>query len=116
MLAWRGVAIAALILGLVGAALPVIPTVPFLLVSAWAAGKGWPSFERWLLAHQRFGPPIRRWRESGAIPRRAKWLSTIMMSISAVGMQFVAAVPLWGRIGVPAIMACVAVWIWMRPE
>lgn len=116
MLVWRAVAVVAGLLGFVGVMLPVVPTVPFLLVAAWAAGKGWPSFERWLLNHEHYGPPIRRWREQGAISRRAKWFSTLMMASSAVGMQFFGTIPLWLRIGVPVVMGCVAVWIWMRPE
>lgn len=116
MLVWRAVAVVAGLLGLVGVMLPVVPTVPFLLVAAWAAGKGWPSFERWLLDHEQYGPPIRRWREQGAVSRRAKWFSTLMMACSAAGMQFFDAIPLWLRIGVPAVMGCVAVWIWLRPE
>ncbi|MGB3071748.1 MAG: YbaN family protein [Ottowia sp.] len=116
MLLWRALAIAAVGLAILGTVLPVLPTVPFLLVAAWAAGKGWPAFERWLLDHAHFGPPIRRWRENGAVPRRAKWASTLMMAGSAIGLQFFANIPLWTRIGVPAVMGCVAVWLWMRPE
>jgi uncharacterized membrane protein YbaN (DUF454 family) len=46
-----------------------------LLLSAWAAGKGWLQFEQWLLAHYQFGPPIRQWQQQGAVSRRAKWLA-----------------------------------------
>jgi uncharacterized protein len=62
VLAWRALAVVCVALGLVGMFLPVLPTVPFLLVAAWAAGKGWPRLETWLLDHPRFGPTIRRWR------------------------------------------------------
>lgn len=31
-------------------------------------------------------------------------------------MQFFAAIPLWLRIGVPAVMLAVAIWLWLRPE
>lgn len=116
MLLWRVVAIIAGGLAVLGTVLPVLPTVPFVLVAAWAAGKGWPAFERWLLDHAYFGPPIRRWRENGAVPRRAKWISTLMMASSAIGMQFFSNIPLWARVGVPVVMACVAVWLWSRPE
>lgn len=116
VLLWRTLAIVMAGLAILGTVLPVLPTVPFLLAAAWAAGKGWPAFERWLLDHAHFGPPIRRWRENGAVPRRAKWISTLMMAASAVGMQLFGGIPLWTRIGVPVVMGCVAVWLWRRPE
>lgn len=115
LLLWRLLAITSLALGIIGAFLPVMPTVPFVLLSAWAASHGWPAFERWLLEHKHFGPPIRRWREHGAVPRRAKWLATVMMSGSALMLQFFP-LPLAVRIGVPAVMAAVALWMWRRPE
>ncbi|HEY0953329.1 MAG TPA: YbaN family protein [Roseateles sp.] len=114
-LLWRALALLSLALGLVGAVLPVLPTVPFLLLSAWAAGKGWPALETWLLNHAHFGPHVRRWREHGAVPRRAKWLATVMMSFSAVVLAASAA-PLAVKIAVPAVMAAVAIWLWRRPE
>ncbi len=42
---WRILACISLLLGLIGVVLPGLPTVPFLLVSAWSAGKGWPRLE-----------------------------------------------------------------------
>ncbi|MFV0679796.1 YbaN family protein [Ottowia sp.] len=114
--AWRALALLSLGLGLLGVVLPVMPTVPFLIVSAWAASQGWPVFERWLLAHPTLGPPIVQWRERGAVPRRAKWASSLMMACSAVGLQFFDQVPLWLRVTVPAVMLAVAVWLWFRPD
>lgn len=116
VLLWRAVAVLGAGLALLGVALPVVPTVPFLILSAWGASKGWPAFEIWLLNHRLFGPPILQWRERGAVPRRAKWFSTCMMAASAIGMQFVEQIPLWLRIAVPAVMLAVAIWLWLRPE
>jgi uncharacterized membrane protein YbaN (DUF454 family) len=114
-LLWRLLAVACLLLALAGVVLPVLPTVPFLLVAAWAGGKGWPALERWLLAHPRHGPAIQRWRSRGAVPRRAKWAATGMMCLSAVLIALSAA-PSWARYGVPLGMAAVAIWLWRRPE
>jgi len=74
------------------------------------------AFERWLLEHRHFGPPIVRWRERGAVPRRAKWISSLMMASSGIGLQFFDQIPLWLRIATPAVMLAVAVWIWRRPD
>ncbi|HMM50875.1 MAG TPA: YbaN family protein [Burkholderiaceae bacterium] len=112
---WRTLALANVALALLGAVLPVLPTVPFLLVAAWAGSKGWPQLETWLLEHPKHGPAIRRWRDHGAVPRRAKWVASAMMLASTAILAF-SAVPLWTKIAVPAFMATVAAWLWMRPE
>lgn len=114
-LLWRLLALAALLAGFVGAFLPVIPTVPFILLAAWAAGRGWPPMERWLLEHPLFGPSIRDWRENGSVSRRAKWLATTMMAASALMLWFVPIDP-WLRAGVYAVLVTVAVWLWLRPQ
>ena len=112
---WRVLALVCVLLGLVGVLLPLLPTVPFLLVAAWAGGKGWPQLEVWLLAHPRHGAEIRRWREHRAVPRRAKWLASVTMATS-IALIAASAAPLWLKIAVPALMAVVACWLWMRPE
>lgn len=112
---WRVLAILCVAIALLGAVLPVLPTVPFLLVAAWAGGRGWPQLERWILDHPSHGPAIRRWRDHGAVPRRAKWIASLMMLGSAT-MLAIAPVPLWLKIAVPGVMASVATWLWLRPE
>lgn len=114
-LLWRALALVSVALGLLGMVLPVLPTVPFLLLAAWAGGKGWPALEHWLLNHPRHGPSIRRWREHGAVPRRAKWAATLMMGCSA-GVLALTSAPLAVKLGVPAVMSAVALWLWRRPE
>ena len=112
---WRSLAGVALLLGLVGIFVPGLPTVPFLLVAAWAGGRGWPRLEQWLIHHPRHGPAIRRWRDHRAVPRSAKWASTLTMALSTALIALSPA-PLAVKIGVPALMLAVATWLWLRPE
>ena len=115
ILIWRLIAVLALALGIAGVVLPVVPTVPFVLISAWAAGKGWPAFEDWLLAHRVYGSHIRNWRERRAVPRDAKLVASLMMLASCTALQFTPT-PQWLRIALPTFLFAVAVWLWMRPE
>lgn len=115
-LLWRLLALLSFGLAILGALLPVLPTVPFLLVAAWAASRGWPQFEAWLIRHPRFGPPVLRWRERGAVSRAAKWLASVMMAASALLLQFLAQIPLAVRVGVPLFLLGMAIWLWRRPE
>ena len=115
LLLWRSLALATLLLGFLGIFVPGLPTVPFLLVAAWAGSRGWPQLERWLLEHPKHGLAIRRWRDHGAVPRRAKWMATAMMCASTLLIALTPA-PLHAKLGVPALMFVVAVWLWQRPE
>ena len=95
--------------------MPGLPTVPFVLLSAFAAARGSQRLHRRLLAHAQFGPMIRDWQAQGAVSRRAKVLAVTMMAACAVVM-FAAAPRLWMAAIGTAIMAVVGAWLWSRPE
>jgi uncharacterized protein len=77
-------------LGVVGAFLPVMPTVVFLLAASACYARGNPALRRKLIAHPRFGPPIRDWEEHRAISLRGKLLGIAMLTAG------IAASLLWG--------------------
>jgi len=112
---WWLLAYASLALGVIGIVVPGLPTVPFVLLSAFAAARGSQRLHARLLADRRFGPMIRDWQAHGAVGRRAKWLATTMMSACAVVM-FLTAPRLWMAATGTGIMVVVAIWLWLRPE
>jgi len=112
---WWLLAYVSLALGITGILLPVLPTVPFILLSAFAAARGSERLHRALLAHPRTGPLITDWQDHGAINRRTKWLATATMVLCAV-VLFLVAPKLWIPFTVTAIMLIVGTWIWFRPE
>ena len=75
-----------LALGAIGAVLPVLPTTPFVILSAFAFGKSSPRLARWLNEHPTFGPMIADWRTHGAIAPRYKRLAVGMMG-AAFGLS-----------------------------
>ncbi|MCX7544859.1 YbaN family protein [Marinicella gelatinilytica] len=76
------IAVLALVLGLIGVVLPLLPTTPFLIVALWAASRCSPRLANWLENHPRLGPVLRNWRDHRAIPTTAKVLACVMMSLS----------------------------------
>lgn len=113
-LAWLTVGLLSLSLGMLGVFLPLLPTVPFVLLAAWCFSRGCTRCERWLLEHPRLGPPLREWRARRAVPRRVKWLATA----STAGGAALSAWLLDGWLGVLPAMVCaaVAMWLWSLPE
>ena len=108
-------AVVSLVLGIIGLFLPVLPTVPFLLLAAWAAGHSSPRLSQWLESHPRLGPPIQGWRREGVVSRRAKWAATATMTVSAIGVLLLQRHH-WAALAAVAVMACVLGWLWLRPE
>ena len=102
-------------LAVLGAVLPLLPTTPFLLVAAWAFARSSPRLEAWLVDHARFGPLIADWRREGAVSRRVKRLSALVMLATLV---FGALVGLSVAILAlqAAIFAAVSLFLWTRPE
>ena len=112
---WRKLASICVALGAIGIVVPGLPTTPFLLVAAWAGARGWPALEARLLAHPKYGPLIRDWRTRRAVPRRAKWAASAVMTSSVLALWLMPT-PNWLRIGLPLFLLCVACWLWTRPE
>ena len=106
----------AVVLGVIGIFLPLLPTTPFLLVAAWAFAKSSPRLESWLVTHPRLGPPLRDWRERGAIPARAKLVAVGAMAVSLVYILLVPSIPAYGQIGAALVLACCATFILTRPS
>lgn len=68
-----------LTLGIIGIFIPLLPTTPFLLLSAALYFRGSPHLYQWLI-HQRYlGSYISNFREYRAIPLRAKIISVSLI-------------------------------------
>ncbi len=102
--------------GIVGAFLPVLPTTPFLLLALWCFSRSSPKLEAWLLTHPRSGPSLRRWRERGAIARKAKIAAVSAMCVSYAAFWFFSDPPALRAAIVAVVMLGSALFIVTRPE
>jgi uncharacterized protein len=110
---WFSAGSIAVLLGVIGVFLPLMPTVPFLLLAAWCFSRSCRRCERWMLNHPRFGPPLRDWREHRAVSLFVKRFATGMMAISSFGAWWALESP-WRW--VPAsVCGAVAWWLWSLP-
>ena len=108
-------ALICVVLGLIGAVVPGMPTTVFILMAAWAAVRSSPRLHRWLYAHRIFGPLLRNWDAGGKISRRTKWTATASMLFSAAVILYFSSKP-WLTAMTLSIMGCVLLWLWLRPE
>lgn len=113
-LAYKTAGLAALALGLAGIFVPLLPTVPFVLLAAFFFAKGHPEWEERLLRHPRFGPHILAWREKGAIGPSAKRAAVVAFAASAVAGFLLLSAP-WSLL--PALAALIGgSWVLSRPD
>jgi uncharacterized membrane protein YbaN (DUF454 family) len=112
---WALLGLLCIVLAAVGAFLPFVPTVPFLLLAAFFFARSSKRLHDWLLSHPRFGPPIIAWQERGVISRSSKWLSS-----ASIAAAFVVSVVLDLQPALLVIQAFllvgVSLFIWSRPE
>jgi uncharacterized membrane protein YbaN (DUF454 family) len=61
-----------LVLGAVGVVLPILPTTPFLLLSAACYLRSSERMHKWLLGNRWFGEYIKNYQEGRGIPMKSK--------------------------------------------
>lgn len=77
---WLTVGCLALLLGIAGLVLPILPTTPFVLLAAYGFSRSSARFHHWLLRHPFFGKLIQDWQREGAISQAAKAWSVVCMA------------------------------------
>lgn len=106
--------LASLALGSIGIILPLLPTVPFMILAAFCFANSSPRLESWLVEHQVFGTHIKNWRDRRAITRRGKWAATIAFAVSCVMALLFVKLP-WNLVPIAAALISGS-WIWTRNE
>lgn len=105
------------VLAMVGVVLPVLPTTPFLLLTAGCWAKSSPKFHAWLISHPTFGKLIQDWQQKGAIPRYAKLIAVISLTASSALVFYrMPADKLWLAWSVTGVCVLVAIWLVSRPS
>ncbi len=73
------VGVVAVLLGVIGIFLPLLPTTPFILLAAACFARGSERMHNWLLNHGLFGRLLRDYEAGRGIPARAKVVALVMM-------------------------------------
>jgi uncharacterized membrane protein YbaN (DUF454 family) len=103
-----------LALAALGLLLPLLPTVPFVILAAFCFARGSPALERKLVEHRTFGPHIHAWRTRGSISRKGKSAAAAAFAASAALGFLLLDVP-WSLL--PAAAALIGgSWVLSRPS
>ncbi len=90
--------IVALILGLIGIPVPMLPTTPFLLLAAFLFAKSSNRLYNWLIHNRYLGNYIRNYREHHGIPLKVKLSSIALLWITILYSAFRIADQVWLKI------------------
>lgn len=90
-----------LAIGILGIFLPLLPTVPFLLLTAYCFARSSNRLYNWLINHKTFGSYIYNYQTYRAMPRKTKILAIAF---------------LWGSLGIsmsllPGVYFCLLLFI-----
>lgn len=113
---WRGLGSTLAVLGFAFLFVPVLPTVPILILSAMAFAHGDPAARAKLLAHPRVGPPLKAWFDHGVVSRKAKVFAILSMAIGVGFGIWISGMSAGMASIVGVVMTSVAVWLALRPE
>ncbi|MFM2086302.1 MAG: hypothetical protein RLZZ237_1171 [Pseudomonadota bacterium] len=113
--AWTAAGALMVLLGIIGAMLPVMPTTIFLILALACFSRASPRLEHWLLHHPRFGPSLRQWREHRAVSRRGKAMACLGMAIGFVAMCL-GRPPAWVIMLVGVMEMAVIIYLLRRPN
>ncbi len=104
-----------LALGIIGIVLPLLPTTPFLLLSAFCFARSSEKLHAWLLCHPSFGPAIIDWRENGSISKRNKTYAVVTILITFL-LSAILEVPLVVILIQMTVLSIVSLFILTRPQ
>jgi len=96
--------ILSLSLGIIGIFLPLLPTTPFLLLSAACFVRSSDRLYNWLIHHKWFGAYIRNYREHRAVTLKSKIIALVMLW-GVIGYSALVVVSLWWVRGLLAVIA-----------
>ena len=70
------------VLGVIGAVLPILPTTPFLLLALACFANSSPRFHQMLLHNRWFGNALQQWEDDRSISRTSKVKAMVLIVIT----------------------------------
>ena len=113
---WFAIGWIFVVLAALGAVLPLLPTAPFLIITAIAFSKSSERCRKWLYSQPLFGPILTDWEEHGVIPNGAKVLALLSMALSFAALLISDKVPVWALVIVGVFLLACGWFVASRPS
>lgn len=112
---WAFLGLISVAIGLVGIILPLVPTVPLMILAAFFFARSSERLHNWLITHPTFGPSIQDWQDRGAISAKGKRIATVSIVVVFAISLIMGLRPM--ILIIQAItLSAVLVFIWTRPN
>lgn len=117
LLRWMlaGIGWIAIVAGVIGIFLPLVPTVPLLLLAAACFARSSDHFHAWLVEHHYLGPLVRDYIKGAGIPRRAKITAICMVWCTLPASAFLFVSLAWVRALLLVIAVCITLYLLSLP-
>lgn len=103
-----------IVLGVIGAILPIMPTTPFLILAAFLFSKSSPKMHSWLTSLPYFGDAIIEWERHRVIKPQSKAMASwVLVSVMGSSLYFVD-MPMALKIALALVGVAVLVFVWTR--
>lgn len=103
-----------LILGIIGAFLPILPTTPLVILAAFCFSKSSPKLHFWLTSNKYFGDAIIDWERHHVIRPKAKKMATFAIVLVFGASLIFGRLALGLKLMLIAIAIGVLIFIWTR--
>ncbi len=104
-----------LLLALIGALLPVMPTTVFVLMAAACFGRSSPTLLHWLHHHPRLGPPLLQWQRYHGMTARTKAVALGTVALSFSFSIYATLQQPWLTALLLLVWAALSLWMWRLP-
>jgi uncharacterized membrane protein YbaN (DUF454 family) len=109
------VGLLSLLLGVIGIVVPLLPTVPFILLAAFCFARSSERLHQWLMTHPWFAEALNNWQTKRALNRTLKRRAMIMTTLSfAISITLVPLI--WVKLMLLGMLCGLLIYLWQIPE
>lgn len=109
------VGVISLVAGIIGIFLPILPTTPFILLSAWCFFRSSSKIYKWVIANKRFGPTIENYQQGKGITTATKIKAIVMMWLTISASVYLYIKDMYLIVFLYLVAVCVTIYLYRLP-